>query len=39
MINGKPVVSILGKLLITYSGLLFNTIALKKRDIDKEIKI
>ena len=39
MITGKPVVSIVGKLLITYSGLLFNTTALKKRDIDEEIKI
>ena len=39
MITGKPVVSIIGKLLITYLGLLFNTTALKKRDIDKEIKI
>ena len=38
MITGKPVVSIIGKLLITYSGLLFNTAALKSTTSTKEIR-
>ena len=38
MVTGKPVVSIIGKLLIAYSGLLFNTAALKSTTSTKEIK-
>ena len=34
----KPVVSIIGKLLITYAGLLFNTAALKSTTSTKEIR-
>ena len=38
MNTGKPVVSIIGKLLITYSGLLFNTAALEGTTSTKEIR-
>ena len=38
MITGEPVASMSGKLLITYSGLLFNTEALKSTTSTKEIK-
>ena len=38
MVIGKPVVSIICKLLISYSGLLFNTTALKSTTSTKEIK-
>ena len=38
IINGKPVVSIIGKLLITYSRMLFNTAALKSTTSTKETK-
>ena len=39
MINSKPVVSIIGKLLITYSGMLFNKATLKSTTSTKEIKL
>ena len=38
MITGKPVVSIIGKLLVICSGLLFNTAALKSTTSTKEIR-
>ena len=39
MIISKPVVSIIGKLLITYSGMLFNTATIKRTTSTKEIKL
>ena len=38
MITGKPVVSIIGKLLVICSGLLFNTAALKSTTSTKEVR-
>ena len=38
MITGKPVVSIIGKVLVICSGLLFNTAALKSTTSTKEIR-